>query len=123
MHQPYRPVPNSQVKEICLNITLKHKANNVCLLGLAVLPSVFLHSTPSFDLSFGWIGDRSVGLDRSATHLKLKSKEDSYFYLSATEGKVFGDEKSNGSFLAHQHANKKKYKNAPYRRFLGEFAK
>ena len=62
MHQPYRPVPNSQLEEISLNISQKRWAINVSLPGLAVLPSVFLHSTPSFDLSFGWIEDRSVQL-------------------------------------------------------------
>ena len=70
---------------------------------------------PSFDLSFGWIGDRSVtsvALDEFAIHPKLKSNnvgrsEDSYLYLSATEGKTFANENLNGSFLAHQHENKK----------------
>ena len=54
----------------------------------------------------------TVRLDRSAIHSKLKSNDlsmskDSYFYLSATEGKMFANENSNGSFLAHHHANKK----------------
>ena len=127
MHQAYRPVPNSQVMEICLNISCTRKVNNVCLLGLAVLSSVFLHSTPSFDLSFGWIGNRSaqlsewrikflansVGLERSRIRPKPKSSdvgksEDSYLYLSATEGKMLANENTSGSFLSREHRNKKK---------------
>ena len=36
---------------------------------------------------------------------------------------MFPNEITNGSFLAHPHANKKIYKNAPCRRFLGELAR
>ena len=55
----------------------------------------------------------SVGLDPSANHPKSKSNdvgspEDSYLYLSATEEKLIATDNSNGSSLAHQHANKKK---------------
>ena len=58
----------------------------------------------------------------STNHPKPKSndvdsQEDSYLYLSAMEEKMIASENSNGSFLAHQHANKKIYKNVPYRRF------
>ena len=61
---------------------------------------------------------RSVAIDRSAIHLKLKSNdmgksEDSYLYLSATEGKMFANESRNRSFIAHQHANKKKIQKRP----------
>ena len=31
---------------------------------------------------------------------------------------MFANENSNESFFSHHHANKKNYKNAPYRRFL-----
>ena len=55
----------------------------------------------------------SVGLDLSANHPKPKSNdvgspEDSYLYLSATEEKLIATDNSKGSFLAHEHANKKK---------------
>ena len=54
-----------------------------------------------------------AGLDLSANHPKPKSNhvggpEDSRLYLSATEEKLITNDNSNGSFLAHQHANKKK---------------
>ena len=89
MHQPYRPVPNSQVKEIAEILVKNTRQITFASLASKVLPSVFLHSTPSFDFSFGWIGDRS-GLDRSAIHPKLKSndadesEDSSYLFLSAT---------------------------------------
>ena len=53
----------------------------------------------------------------------MDNQKDSYFYLSATEEKLIANENSNGSSLAHQHANKKILQNAPYRRFLGEITK
>ena len=71
---------------------------------------VFLHSTPSFDLSFWWIGDRSVGLDRTANHLSCcpqvkrcrqvgisndVGKSDYLSYISTTVGKMFANENSN----------------------------
>ena len=127
MHQPYKSVPNSQVNEICLNISQIEWANNVVLLGLAVLPSVFLHSTPSFDFSFGWIGNRpelnsyQTQLNWTGPRSTQNRSQDSYLYLSATEGKIFANESSNGSFLAHQHPNKKNCKIVPYRRFFWKF--
>ena len=36
---------------------------------------------------------------------------------------MFANEITNGSFLAHQHANKNFCKNVPYRRFLGKLTK
>ena len=36
---------------------------------------------------------------------------------------MFPNEITNESFLAHLHANKKIYKNAPCRRFLGKLAR
>ena len=98
---------------------------------------------PNFDLSFGWIVDRSalleaseelnshqpeVRLDLSTIHPKsnsndVRSPEDSYFYLLATKGKLIANENSNGSFLAHQHANKKNIKTPPYMRFFREINK
>ena len=121
MHQPYRPVPNSQAKKIFVNISLKHYVNNVCLLVLAVLPCIFFRFTTSFDLSFRWIVDQSVqlsecriefsltlvGLDLSTIHSKLNvegSPENSHIYLSVTEEKLFGNEYWNGSLLVHRHA-------------------
>ena len=53
----------------------------------------------------------------------MGKSEDSYLYLSATEGKMFANENWNRSFIAHQHANKKKSKNVPHKRFLGELKK
>ena len=53
----------------------------------------------------------SVGLDLSANHPKpndVGAPEDSCLYLSATEEKLIASDNSNGSFLAHEHANKKK---------------
>ena len=38
----------------------------------------------------------------------MSSPEDSYLYLSATEEKLIANDNSNVSFLAYQHANKKK---------------
>ena len=67
----------------------------------------------------------SVGLDLSANHPKPKSNdvgspEDSCLYLSATEEKLIANDNSNGSFFAHEHLNKKKYKNSLERRvFFG----
>ena len=63
----------------------------------------------------------SVGLDLYANHPKPKSNdvgspEDSYLYLSTTEEKLIAIDNSNGSFLAHEHANKKNYKNSLERR-------
>ena len=124
MHQPYRSVPNSQVNEICLNISQKQWANNVVLFGVAVLPSVFLHSTPSFNFSFGWIGNRSelnshqTQLNWTGPRSNQNRSQDSYLYLSATEGKIFANESSNGSFLAHQHPNKKNMQNCPLQAFF-----
>ena len=135
MHQPYRPVPNSQVKKISLNISQKRWSINVSLPGLAVLPSVFLHSTPSFDLSFRWIEDRSVQLSEwelnphqpqldltcpRTTQNDVGAPEDSCLYLSATEEKLIASDNSNGSFLAHEHANKKKLQKLAWKAtFLG----
>ena len=70
----------------------------------------------------------SVGLDLSANHPKSKSNdvgspEDSYLYLSATEEKLMANDNSNGSFLAHEHANKKNYKNSLERRLFRELTK
>ena len=124
MHQPYRSVPNSQVNEICLNISYQRWENNVCLLGLAVLPSVFLHSTPSFDFSFGWIEHRSelnsyqTQLNWTGPRSTQNRSQDSCLYLSATEGKIFANESFNESSLVHQHPNKKNCKIVPYRRFF-----
>ena len=60
----------------------------------------------------------SVGHDLSANHPKPKSNdvdspEDSCLYLSATEEKLIATDNSNGSFLAHEHANKKKLQKPP----------
>ena len=65
----------------------------------------------------------SVGLDLSANHPKPKSNdvgspEDSCLYLSATEEKLIAIDNSNGSFLAHGNANKKKITKT---RLKGEF--
>ena len=62
----------------------------------------------------------SVGLERSPIRPKSKSNdvgnsEDSYLYLSATEGKMFTNENSNGSFLARLDANKKIIQKTPLR--------
>ena len=129
MHQPYRSVLNSQVNEICLNISQRPWANNVVLLGLAVHPSVFLHSTPSFDFSFGWIWNRSelnsyqTQLNWTGPRSTQNRSQDSYLYLSATEGKIFANESSSGSYFAHQHPNKKNCKTVPYRwLFFGNYA-
>ena len=128
MHQTHRPVPNSQGNEICLNISQKHWVINVCLLGLAVLPSVFLHSTPSFDLSFEWIVDQSSPTTcrrstQNQSQTNVGSPEDSYLYLSATEEKLIANKTSNGSFLAHQYANKKKLQKRLLQAFFGRFNK
>ena len=67
----------------------------------------------------------SVGLDLSANHPKSKSNdvggsEDSCLYLSATEEKLIAIDNSNGSFLAHEHANKKKLQKLAWKAsFLG----
>ena len=78
---------------------------------------------PAERVNYQIFTNTSAGLDRYAIHPKLKSNdlgksEDNYFYLSATEEKLVANVNSNGSFFAHQHANKKKVtKNASYRRF------
>ena len=54
----------------------------------------------------------------------MGNSEDSYLYLFATEGKMFANDITNGSFLAHQHANKNiLQKRTHCRRFLGELTK
>ena len=71
----------------------------------------------------------SVGLERSSIRPKSKpndvgNSKDRHLYLSATEGKMFTNENSNGSFLARLDANKKNNtKNAPNRRFFCKISK
>ena len=40
----------------------------------------------------------------------VSNQEYSYLYLLATKRKMLANEIANGSFLAHDHGNKKKYK-------------